>query len=139
MMKMRSWRDQQLSLFEAPGDDKKFTLNSVCTIHNKQKKVLRARTIDNQVNKHPSDVEMAELEPNRLAIMPKPQIPPISKVNRFKEKKLDNYQTSTNEYLTSDFSNQPKFNGVNQGHTFKPLAGADDYDEKFMNNPKLLA
>lgn len=71
--------------------------------------------------------------------MPQPQIPPISKVQRFKETKLDNYQKNTNKYISSDFTDEPKFDGINQGHTFRPLTGDDGYDENAMNDPKLLA
>ena len=41
--------------------------------------------------------------------------------------------------MNSDFTDKPKANGANQGHTFRPLVEGDGYDEKFMDDPKLLA
>ena len=46
---------------------------------------------------------------------------------------------NTNKYICSDFIDKPKFDGTNQGHTFRPLTGNDGYDENAMNDPKLLA
>ena len=139
---MLTWRRRQKSLFEAPTDQKKFTLNQVCTVHNRPRKFLKAKSVKFKTKHHEAEDEVLRAYSYIPEAKSTSRIPAISKLERFKEKKFDAdlpYSKKTNDYLCSDFKSTPQTNGVNQGHSFRPLNEPDGYQENFPNDPKVLA
>ena len=76
---------------------------------------MKAKSVKFKTKHHEQDDEARSFNYVH-EVKPKAKIPPISKIERFKEKKFDAdlpYSRKTNDYLTSDFKSAPQYNGVN--------------------------